>query len=52
MRTPILWIWAATFLRSFSFGCDYFCLRRGSLRDAWFVAGVVSKACLKIRRQG
>lgn len=51
MTSLLWWIWLSTFSRSFFLGCDYFGLRRGSVRDAWFVAGVVSGACRSIRQE-
>lgn len=49
--TPLAWIWLSTFTRSLLWGCDYFQLRRGSLADAWFVAGVVTRTCRSIRTE-
>ncbi len=47
----LAWIWLTTFARSFCCGCDYFGLRRWSVRDAWFVAGVIAGTCAEIRRE-
>lgn len=48
MRVPLWWIWLSEFCLALR-GCDYFAIQPGDVRMAWFVAGVVRRACQQIR---
>lgn len=50
MRAPLWWIGLTTFTRVFVYGEPYFGIRAWRPTSAWFVAGVVYRACVQIRQ--
>lgn len=52
MREPLWWIWLSVFSGALLTPHKYDLPRRGEVRMAWFIAGVIRRTCREIRREG
>lgn len=50
MREPLWFVWVSTFTRLAVCGDAYLMLPRGEVRESARIAGVVYRACRRIRR--